>query len=143
MKTKKGKCPICNSNLASPKEELLKKLDIQDDQLNEDAVKKAFKEKSKFIHPDRGGSPELFQELVDVKNELLDLVKEESPFSINPIENALNRSADELLASQAPIRPCLSNEQIHNMFKAIKNLRNIHNQNPSAPCPYCKKKSSR
>jgi hypothetical protein len=139
MKIKKGKCPVCNGSLASSKEELLKKLDLQDNQLNEDVVKKAFKEKSKSIHPDKGGSPELFQELVEVKNELLDLVKEESPFSINPIESALNRSADELLTPQTSTRPCLTNEQIHNMFKAIKNLRNIHNQNPSAPCPYCKK----
>jgi hypothetical protein len=139
MKMKKGKCPVCNSNLASPKEELLKKLDLEDGLLNEEVVKKAFKEKSKSIHPDKGGSPELFQELVDTKNELLEMVKEENPFNISPIESALNRSTDELLAAQPIQRPHLSNEQIHSMFKAIKNLRNAHSQNPSAPCPYCKK----
>jgi hypothetical protein len=141
MKMKKGKCPICNNNLTSSKEELLKKLDLEDGLLNEEVVKKAFKEKSKFIHPDKGGSPELFQELVNTKNELLDIVKEENPFNINPIESALNRSADELFASQPIEKPRLSNEQIHSMFKTIKNLRNIRSQNPSAPCPYCKKVS--
>ena len=84
-------CPVCGTDMKVTKQELFEKLALDPDKiakegLTEKDVKEAYREQAKINHPDKGGDPDIFQEINEAKDELMDMVKEDlDPLDINPI----------------------------------------------------------
>lgn len=117
------RCPVCEKQPTSLKEEYAKTLGLEDqiEELTVEEVKRAFREEVKAHHPDKGGSEEKFREIQEAKEELIDMIE-------NP--------NDILLEEQAARPPTFSEYQ--NFKHALRNLRAM--LKPNKPCPYCKRK---
>jgi hypothetical protein len=131
MSKKQGKCPICFQEYSLSKKQLLDKIGLKDRvDATEGEIKKAFKEMSKILHPDRGGDKYDFEELIKVKDELL-----ESP--------SLVETASQPQAPVAPIvpKPMIMNHlQYQAAMCLVQNLKKTFAENPNLPCPHCKRK---
>ena len=126
---RKGRCPICGANLETSKEELFEQLGLPTESrttATEQDIKKAFREKVKTAHPDKGGDPEEFAELNEAKERLIDIVKEDDTTSNDEVEE---------------VKPkILTKEQFVEVVKAIQNLKRARAAAPLSPCPYCKRR---
>lgn len=146
---KKGLCPVCGSNLQVTKQELFETLNIDEEKvketgLTEKEVKEAYREAAKKNHPDKGGDPLLFKELTDAKEELMEMVKEElDPLNINPIGDALTRQAMEDFEEPLEKPKRISHDQLKEVLRSIKNLKQAKAMNPNMACPLCKKRPRR
>lgn len=143
-----GKCPVCNVNLAKSREELFKKLNLDEDEvtkngLSESDIRKAFREQALQQHPDKGGDPETFQELNEAKEELLDIINDEAdPLGINTGESESlfeDESGDRVEKVQR-VDTRSQSEKFEDGLRALQKLRNIKRKHPNSACPYCKKK---
>lgn len=129
MSRKKGKCPICLQDYSLSKKQLLDRLGLRDRvDATESEIKKAFKEMSKVLHPDRGGDAHDFEELIKVKDELL-----ESP--------SLVEMASQPTTAEAAPRPITLNHlQYQAAINLVQNFKKTFAENPNLPCPHCKRK---
>jgi DNA repair exonuclease SbcCD ATPase subunit len=143
FKRESGHCPICSKGLAKSKKELLDTLGFDTTQqleLTEKDIKDAFKVKAREHHPDKpSGNPEMFQEIKDAKEELLEILREEGiiptdPLSIDPLGSVMSQPK----TMQDIIQETPSPTQIHHIKETIQRIRAT--RSAGGPCPYCKQK---
>ena len=134
QKKKAGRCPVCGKELYKTKQALMKKLkmtedsfDTQSEQVTEEDIKKAFREVCKEVHPDKGGSPEEFQEVKEAKEELLEMLDGKESLDIDSVEEVS--------------KPLPSLQQVREMRQTVNKIKSAWNS-AKDPCPYCKQKSS-
>jgi len=128
IRKKDKRCPVCGESLAKTKQELFEKLGLQEDCIvNEKTIKKAFKEKSLEAHPDRGGTNEGFQELVDAKQELTEIFKEE----LDPLGLKQEEKQEDTTPNRVDFKI---------VMESLRNLRIAYESSINLACPYCKRK---
>jgi hypothetical protein len=122
-----GKCVVCGKDLALSKDELLKKLGLEEaTEITEEEVKTAYKNQARTHHPDKGGDPEKFQEINDAKEELLEILEEEGPLSIKPLQEVMEEEV-----------PTFTPQELHNLRQVVRQMQ--AKKGPLDPCPVCKK----
>lgn len=121
------RCPVCEKDTSEYKDQLMDTLGLDKnptEQITEEEIKKAFKDKAKTLHPDKGGSEEDFQEVKDAKEELINMLNNDEIPQSQFIEET---------EKKAPTF------QQHQDFKhAVRNLR--AQLKPGRPCSYCNRK---
>jgi len=126
MRQQLVRCPVCQKDILQHKEELIDTLGLDKtarEDITEEEIKKAFKEKARSAHPDRGGTTEEFQELKEAKDDLLNMINHTS----------------KVEQPKEPRESTTPTFKEHQDFKSA--LRNLRTQlRPGTPCTYCKRK---
>lgn len=134
-----ARCPVCSKDYHSNKKRLLESLGLNPDlDPTENEINKAFRERSKFAHPDKPtGSHELFEEILDAKEELLEMIgakPSKEDFQVN--SHSHQEVNQEVPPKEEPYQFTFKEKQ-----KLKKSLRNLRlGLKRGMPCPFCKQR---
>lgn len=131
-----SRCPVCSKDYHSNKRKLLESLGLDPNlDPSEKEINQAFREKSKVVHPDKPtGSTSLFEELLDTKEELLEMIGAKKPLEEPTIAHQERIEVAE--ESNEPFKFTFKEKQ--RLKKSLRNLR--LGLKRGSPCPFCKQR---